>query len=423
MPTPFEPFPFEQPPVTPKPPPLDSTTPKEASDPLPPPLEFEPLDTGVPVPPEGWYDDPRDFGDPPVYGEEISDARAVLFVSDLHLSDGGVGDDFLENHLVQSGSLFVGNRAATKTRTALLSQVVRYAIDRAQSVGISRIDFVLNGDTIDLLELLARGSTLSKRHTALFQLCHWLRSQGHGVYYVVGNHDWIIPPGPWTPAACYGNSVLETFAEHGDRYDRFNWPRGISSTGAQLVLGTNVFGYSIGRLETRVDKKGPGLAYFMAGLDNLRPFDDKTIGDFIEAHYVPGMFPSIASAAAAKSLFIGLLAGIGFAGQADDRSGYAGAQWMRTAGAYKGWLMVQGHTHVPVAIPRVYYNTGTFTPTLVRPGNETLIEAFPFLLVMSVNGNRREEFRTAQAVSNSSMMRNRAAVNRLRKHVFGYDPL
>lgn len=422
MPTPFEAFPFDQPPVTPDPPALDSPNPKESIDPLPPPPEFPPLEPGVPTPSDGWLDDPHDLSDPPVYGEELSDARAALFVSDLHLSDGGVGDDFLEGHLVQRGNLFVGNRAATRSRGILLSQVVQYAITRAASVGIPRIDFVLNGDTFDLLELLARGTPWSKKHLVLFQLCDWLRSQGHGVYYVVGNHDWIIPPGPWVPSACYANTTMKVFAEHGDRYDKFNWPRGISSIGAKLVLGTNIFGYSIGRLEPRVDQLGPGLAYLMAGLDNLRPFSDEEIGKFIEAHYVPGMFPNIASAAAAKSFFVGLLAAMGFAGQPDDSSGYIGAQWMRSAGPYKDWLMVQGHTHVPVAIPRVYYNTGTFTPTLVVPGNETLIEAFPFLLTMDVNGQRREEFRTAQAINNTSVLRNRAAVNRLREHVFKYAP-
>src|SRR5437588_4933108 len=41
------------------------------------------------------------------------------------------------------------------------------------------------------------------------------------------------------------------------------------------------------------------------------------------------------------------------------------------------WLMVQGHTHVPAAVPGVYYNNGTWITNLLAPkGKEFHAEAF-----------------------------------------------
>ena len=56
--------------------------------------------------------------------------------------------------------------------------------------------------------------------------------------------------------------------------------------------------------------------------------------------------------------------------------------------------MVQGHTHVPAAMPEVYYNLGSWIPTLVEiKGKETQIEAFPCLFVyVDPEGKRVEEY-------------------------------
>jgi UDP-2,3-diacylglucosamine pyrophosphatase LpxH len=427
MPTPTEEYPFANPPQT-LPLPPDNVPPTESAVQMPAAPDIPPLGPGVQVPSDGWLDDPSDLAPGTIYGEVVGEHRAVLVVSDFHLSDGGIGDDFLENHLIRSAAVnppgggYVGNRAANPSRAILFSRVVAFAIARAQSLGIPKIDIVLNGDIFDLLEMLSRGAPWSKRHLPLFEVCDWANSNGHRVYYLCGNHDWIVPPGPWTAARWYVHQAMRVLVEHGDRFDRFNWPKGVSSMGAQLVLGTNIFAYSIGRLEIRADMAGLGLVYRMAGIDNVRPFDDKTITEFIRRHYAPGMFPNIATADAAKVLFINLLQAAGFVGHADDSFCLKGARWMQAGGNYAGWLMVHGHTHIPVAVPNIYYNTGTFTATIVLPGNETLIEQLPFLfLYHDGTGARKEEFYTV-APTGKGLLRNRGAVNRLRETVYGYPP-
>ena len=95
------------------------------------------------------------------------------------------------------------------------------------------------------------------------------------------------------------------------------------------------------------------------------------------------------------AMIAALLTRLKYLGAADDSAAYRGAQ-QRRQGPYQNWLMVQGHTHVPAAVPGVYYNTGTWITTLVvRERKETHLDAFPFLLLYrDASGRRVEEYFT-----------------------------
>ena len=112
--------------------------------------------------------------------------------------------------------------------------------------------------------------------------------------------------------------------------------------------------------------------YLMSGLDNVRPLSDDAINGFLDRR---AKYSDVAAVAAALSR-------LKFVGSADDSAAYRGAGSGGKLPAYADWLMVQGHTHVPAAVPGEYYNLGTWMSTLVgRRREEKQVEAFPFLLV------------------------------------------
>src|SRR5215213_519863 len=126
------------------------------------------------------------------------------------------------------------------------------------------------------------------------------------------------------------------------------------------------------------------IHYLMSGLDNIRPLSDDAINGFLDRR---ARYSDVAAVAS-------LLSRLKFVGSADDSAAYRGALERRQLPAYADWLMVQGHTHVPAAIPDVYYNLGTWIGTLVgRRRHETHIEAFPLLIAYpGPDGRRAEEF-------------------------------
>ena len=388
-----------------------------------------------PMPPEPTPEDPEFFG-------EIleSHTKAALFVSDFHMSDGGPGDDFCRPHLqripgtpLQGGVLPPGPSMAP-----LFARVLTFAQQRLAAVlgrGAPRADIVLNGDLIDQLELIGRATTLSPKHNAFFGTAAAARAAGHQVFYLRGNHDFVVPPGPWTPGAFYANSALTTFAEHGDRWDPSNWPPGLGNTGSQLVVdflpllfgpGAAFLG-SLGLADLEVQRIGGVLE--LAGLDNLRPFAGNAVTAFFARRTVftravaRGLL-GFAGAAVARFLIDQLAQQI--IGPPDDSGGVIGARMRRRGARFTNWLMVQGHTHVPCAIPRVYYNTGTWTPALVAPANvEVVLRAFPFLLVYHQPGRGRvEEYYTLNfpfGQRPQALRRNAASVRALRTGL-GYPP-
>jgi hypothetical protein len=357
-------------------------------------------------------------GDDPVIadrGRRESDARAVVFLSDFHLSDGTAGgDDFLESHLRPEADfrgLFTGFFPPGESRARLVLSALALAFRRvAARTGRTELpDVVLDGDVIDGLALKGRGGAyVSRRHLPLFRAAAGLRGRT-GVYWLRGNHDYVVPAGPWEAGEFYANPRLRVLAEHGDRWDETNWPPGPTCQGSRLVLEMS----SAAEVRASVADDGT-LHYLMSGLDNVRPLSDDAINGFLDRR---ARYSDVAAVASAMSR-------LKFVGSADDSAAYRGALERRRLPAYADWVMVQGHTHVPAAVPGEYFNLGTWMSTLVgKRRQEKQIEAFPFLVVYEVAGKRVEEFFVVRRADEKSPPRatlySPDMVTELRKE-FGY---
>ncbi len=343
--------------------------------------------------------------------------RAVLFLSDLHSGDGSVaGDDFLDSHIHfdEELGLYTGFSPAGVSRARLLASVLTFAIERvrARPGEPGGLDVVMNGDVINFLELKGRGgTTVSMKHRPLFCALAAARRWGE-VYWLRGNHDYIVPEGPWQTGEFYVNAGLRVLAEHGDFWDKENWPPGPDNKGSRLIIEG---GAAFEGKATVLDDGA--VKFLLSGIDNLRPWSDDAIKGFLDRR---ARFSDTAALAA-------VLARFKYLGAADDRAPYRGAIKRRRRG-YADWLMVQGHTHVPAAVPGVYYNTGSWITTLVAPGGEEgQVESFPFLLVSAAaDGRRVEEYFTVSEESPGGKARahlhTAESVNRLRAK-YGYEPL
>jgi len=375
---------------------------------------------------------PQDWPSPPLLPEDPVNSTfgvfgsnpAALFVSDFHFSDGGVGDDYQASHLVSSPPLVIGNSAAGPSRAGLFAAVLNFAAGRLAALGIPRFDIVLNGDTIDMLELIGRGSTLSPVHNGFFGALAATRAAGNTVYYLRGNHDFVVPPSPlWIPGVFYANGSLQTFAEHGDFHDPFNWPPGLGNPGSIFVVGA---GAGIETLVTDFTIFPPAWVYELAGIDNVRPFSAATITGFLRARV--GLATRVLAPAVAAAINAADLAARIFGGLPNDFQGVTGALRRFLSARFFQWLQVQGHTHIPLALPSYYYNTGTWTPYIITAGGvETILETFPFLLVYlnPATGRRTEEFFLVQFAAGgraTATLSSRARVNRLRVRL-GYRRL
>lgn len=384
------------------------------------------------LPPENLGDWPVPE-ETPLWSEEITgEGRAAMFVSDFHMSDGTIGDDFFEASLQtcwlkEAGSdsqerRAIGNEARGASRAGTFASVLTFVLARLAERGITELDIVLSGDIVDFLEMRARGSRLSPQHFGFFGTLAAARDQGHRVYYLRGNHDFIIPPGPWTrTGAIYANAILRTHAEHGDRYDALNWPPGFLSTGSQLV-----------RLVSPAENVVTPLSntesvYLFAALDNLRPLIADVLQKFLAARTgnvaVRGQVLPLLN-------FLARLKGFN---SADDLEGFRQAIQVRLQRRFFNWITVQGHTHIPIAIPTVHYNTGSWLSTVVYVKRapllpflrefEAVFDWLPFLLVYNdPNTNpvvRREEFYTLEGMpqANRLTLRNQAGVNEIRRRM------
>jgi UDP-2,3-diacylglucosamine pyrophosphatase LpxH len=340
---------------------------------------------------------------------------AALFVSDLHMADGSAGgDDFLESHLraeEEFGGLYAGFFPPGESRAGLFVSALTFALRRvADRVGAdASLDVVLNGDVINFLELKGRGGTyVSRRHAPFFRALAGLRGRA-SVYWLRGNHDYVVPSGPWRGGEFYVNPGLRVLAEHGDFWDDENWPPGPANKGSRMVIELG----GAFEVHASVSKEGT-IQYLLAGVDNLRPWDNEAIEGFLDRR---GKYSDVAALSSA-------LARLEYVGAADDSEAYEGARRRRT-GEHRDWLMVQGHTHVPAMAPGVYYNLGTWITSLVAPGGEEKqVEAFPFLLVyVDARGKRVEEYyvvrRKAPAEAAKAVLQSTEMVNELRKE-FGY---
>jgi hypothetical protein len=279
------------------------------------------------------------------------------------------GDDFLESHLHldEELGLYTGFSPSGGSRARLFASVLTFALDRVARVFGEEVplDVVLNGDVINFLELKGRGgTTVSMKHRPLFHTLAAARRWGE-VYWLRGNHDYRVPSGPWQRGEFYANETLRVLAEHGDFWDKQNWPPGPDNKGSRLIIEA---GAAFEGQASVMD--GGSVKYLLSGIDNLRPWSDAAIEGFLDRR---AKYSDVARLAA-------VLSRLDYLGAA-DRAPYRGALKRRRR-THPDWLMVQGHTHVPAAVPGVYYNTGSWIATLVAPeGKEKQIEAFPFLLV------------------------------------------
>jgi UDP-2,3-diacylglucosamine pyrophosphatase LpxH len=343
---------------------------------------------------------------------------AALFISDFHIADGSVGgDDFLESHLRaddECGGLLIGSFPSGESRARLFLSVLTFAFQRlAQTAGANaRLDIVLNGDVINFLELIGRGGTFVAPCHALFFRALAVVGEQATVYWLRGNHDYVVPSGPWRAGEFYVNPALRTMAEHGDFWDKDNWPPGPGNKGSSLAIEMA----SAFEVHAGVTKKAT-LKYLMSGIDNLRPFNTAAVKGFLDRR---SKYSDLAAAAAVLARFKGV-------GAADDSAAYKGALQRRKRKG-EDWLMVQGHTHVPAAVPGVYYNLGSWITTLLEvKGKETQLEAFPCLLVYVDSAGRRvEEYfvvrQEAPGVNPQAFLQSLDSVNALRAE-FGYRPL
>ncbi len=356
--------------------------------------------------------------DPVAHGRGLVEgqAPAALFLSDFHMADGSAGgDDFLESHLHQEeefNGLYTGFFPPGDSRARLVLSVFTFALRRvACRAGVNAsLDVVLNGDVINFLDLKGRGGTyVGQSHKLFFRALAALRDRAT-VYWLRGNHDYIVPTGPWRGGEFYVNGTLKTMAEHGDFWDKENWPPGPMNKGSRTVIELG----SAFEVHPGVTRDGT-IKYLMSGLDNIRPWSKKAVEGFLDRR---SKYSEVAALAA-------FLARLKWLGAADDSAAYQGALRRRKE-KYRDWLMVQGHTHVPAMAPGVYYNLGTWISTLVAPeGKEKQIEVFPFLLVyIDPAGRRREEYyivhRDIPGATPQAVLQTPELVNQLRQ-TFGYE--
>ncbi len=350
-------------------------------------------------------------------GKAESSCPAALIVSDFHMADGSAGgDDFLDSHLHRDEELDLetGFFPPGQSRGRLFGAVATFALQRTalKARGRPKLDVVLGGDVINFLELKGRGGTfVSAKHRPFYRTLDALRGRGE-VYWLRGNHDYVVPHGPWKRGEFYANPTLQTLVEHGDFWDKENWPPGPGNKGSRLAIEAG----SPFEVHASVSKECE-IKYLMSGVDNLRPWNNDAIEAFLDRRSKVSDVAAIAA----------VLTRLDYVGAADDSAAYKGAL-KRRKGEYADWLMIQGHTHVPALDPGVYHNTGCWISTLVAPkGEERHVEKFPFVLVyLGQDGGRVEEYYTADqptpdAVA-TAMLHTEESVNELRKE-FGYQPL
>jgi UDP-2,3-diacylglucosamine pyrophosphatase LpxH len=351
-------------------------------------------------------------------GKLESTAVAALLVSDFHMADGSAGgDDFLDSHLHCDEELEIetGFFPPGQSRGRLFASVVTFALQR---VGMKvrprpKLDVILGGDVINFLELKGRGGTfVSRKHRGFYRTLAALGARGD-VFWLRGNHDYVVPSGPWRRGEFYANPVLRTLVEHGDFWDKENWPPGPGNKGSRLALEAG----SAFEVHASVTDKGE-IKYLMSGVDNLRPWSNDAIEAFLDRR---SKYSDVAAVSA-------VLSRTKFLGAADDSAAYKGALERRRKGKYRDWLMVQGHTHVPAYVPGVYINTGCWISTLVAPDDkERHVESFPFVLVyQGADGRRVEEYYTADQPTADAIptatLHTEESVNELRQE-YGYQKL
>ncbi|MFC1726572.1 hypothetical protein ACFL4T_13195 [candidate division KSB1 bacterium] len=300
-------------------------------------------------PPEQWDTTDQTY---------TSSHEYVVFASDLHMSDWSRGDDFMMGHNE-------GPVAPVNDKTALFACALMFAMRQAQQSGAPGVELVLNGDTIDLWEMIGRGTGFA--HPGFLGLLNAFRQiPGNNIVAITGNHDWILPALPiWNVAAAYWNPVLETYATHGHQWDNLN-----NNPANPVCIGRN-----IAQIQGQIEPN-PGSRFFnrpfpFCLIDNIKPLSYKQLSAFINNRLsgwgkllkffaVPRLIRRIANQLgplviednddylikAANDIAAGRIIAPGL-----------------PAGAGPAKRIVFGHTHMP-AFQIPYFNTASWTPML-----------------------------------------------------------
>ena len=240
-------------------------------------------------------------------------ARRLSSAISTWATAGAGGDDFLDSHVLPDEQLGVhtGFAPGGESCAGVFSSVLSFALDRiARACGAAaRLDVVLNGDIINVLELKGRGSALvSPKHKLLFRALAAVRAMAD-VFWLRGNHDYVVPTGPWQNGEFYVNPHLQLLAEHGDFWDKQNWPPGPDNKGSRLVIEAA----ALFEVQAQVQRDHT-VKYLLSGIDNLRPLTNDTIEGFLDRR---SKFSDVAALAA-------LIARLHFLGAADDYAAYEG---------------------------------------------------------------------------------------------------
>ena len=208
-----------------------------------------------------------------------------VVVSDLHLGDGGVREDFLlwGNHPRGPGSPQDRARAVEALDGVFADFLVLHMLE-SRTLG-QRPELLFNGDTFDLLQARKpRESNAGALERILLAHIQWtaaLRNWiggGGGVTFVLGNHDQgLMEPEAWAllaevfpginanaeggPTHWYADAVSGLYAEHGHRWDPFNRVRNPQMPDSRSV-GAFLVRRVINPLEDRLPwiDKGRGVA-------------------------------------------------------------------------------------------------------------------------------------------------------------------
>ena len=122
-------------------------------------------------------------------------------------------DDFLDSHLRRDAR--TRHRPASSrpgaSRAGLFAAAVTFALDRVRPAGgHPRLEVVLNGDVVNFLELKGRGGTVvSRKHLPFYRTLDALAGRG-SVVWLRGNHDYVVPAGPWRRGEFYANPAHAT---------------------------------------------------------------------------------------------------------------------------------------------------------------------------------------------------------------------
>ncbi len=208
--------------------------------------------------------------------------KVKIFMSDLHLGDGGKADDFTED----KEDNFV----------ALLEQL-------ADKFG-TKAELVLLGDIFDLIEQeetdpqKAIAIAMDKHSNAIEALNGWLK-RGNKLFYITGNHDHslrranvsrllaekVLEPDSSTNEISWGSFVLDDwyaspsfgiYAEHGNRFDADNNHGGMSGCFGDKIVREVLRPLEVGKKSYLTDKawippEGVRGENPFIMLDNVRP--------------------------------------------------------------------------------------------------------------------------------------------------------